>query len=253
MQNDRLEEFLKQMSDKEKRPYDVLVNEEDQENRRELLDLMLPYLNESYATTVWATAEKKEPEQRETIMENLIGLYPLSRPLVLHILENVPQSDGFFVRGADIEGRVYKQMKTLLSQMEATKTKNGESMSSKFQSYKKDIESLEKEVEKKLKESKTLDGYINQINELKEKKAKLEEQMNPEKRTQKVEGLRAEIAELEKKKEAYDKEVEKYRAHLRKIKQELEKLQDDNENITQKKQIRDLLKTFPVDEGGDDA
>lgn len=253
MQNDKLEEFLQRMSDKKNRPYDVLVNEADQENRRELLDLVLPYLNESYATTVWAAAEKKEPSQRENIMENLIGLYPLSRPLVLHILTNVPQSDGFFVRGADIEGRVYKQMKKLLSKMEETKAQNGESMSSKFQSYKKDIESLEKEVKKKLEESKTLDGYISRKNDLEKQKKELEEQVNPERRNQIIEGLKAEIAELKEKKAAADKEVGKYREHLKKMNKELQELQDKNENNTQKKLIRDLLKAFPADEGGDNA
>lgn len=253
MQNDKLEEFLILLSDKKNYPIDTAAKEMDFEERRERLDLLLTYLSDEYAATVWSAAEKKEQAQREVIMENLMSLYPLSQALVRHILQREPQSDGFLIRGADAGGKVFKKLKEIVAEMRKEKTSNGESMTTKFQKYEADIQKLEADVNKLEDDSKELQKYKDKKRELEEKKEQLEKDRDPEAREQILASLNEEIEKIKDEKESFTKTVESKKEYLSSIKRELSKEKDNVESSEEKRLLRELLKNFPLDEGGDDA
>ena len=253
---DRLEEFLTFLSDPKKSPIEQLnlLNERPTlEEYKEKIELLFVYLGESYVATVWDAAQKKDTVQQEKIMENIMTLYPLSQGLVHHILREVSQSDGFLVRGADIGDKVYKALKNILKQMQSEKQLKGEKMTERFARYENDLNALDEEIKKLQQDSDKLQSYKIEKQKKETKKEQLEKETNPEERRKILEKLDNEIADLQAKKRAYEaSEGEKLR-FKEKLEKELKEEYDKIDNEKEKKLIRELLKEFPVDEGGDDA
>lgn len=230
---------------------DLKLSQNNIENE-EFIDnikLIFTFFQLDYKEAVWHKIKSLGKNERENVLINLMKLYPFSQNIVLELLRKREQYDDMFVRGVDFNECVYKCLKEKLNDMRRA---FGEGrLTKRFEDYEADIKDLGKKIEE-------LQSNISKNHEYYEKKQHLEAELKDlEKEFQKEEQetclakLEKEINEIKNKKTIYEKEIKEKKDKLKKIKEELELEKDKFEDKDMNMHLRELLKKFPADEGGD--
>lgn len=249
MNNTDLEEFLYVLSNEKIHPVEFFDGslEHDEKNRK--FNLLLTFMNSSYAATVWDAILKKDDITTGKILENLMSLYPLSQFLVLYILRNSEQMEELLLRGLDVKGKIYEQLKFLLDKM---RNESGEDkLTKKFENYENTINSLgQRMIELEENNAKALD-YKKKKKELEDKIAILEKEADESNRQKTLDELERRINEKKREKAQFERDYGKKKKEYEELSKELIAEKDKIENKEEERLIESLIKLFPKDEGGD--
>lgn len=242
-----LDEFLRILSNYENIDSNILQDDINSEEFTYKVKLLITFFQPGYEETVWNGLEKCE--NKELILENLMKLYPLSQNLVFYILRRSENYEEFFVRGLDIKERVYKCIKDIISEMRSKAGKDR--LTKRFEDYEHDIKCLEERVEELKSNISKEKEYLEKKQKLEEEYCNLKQESSQEMRDAKIEELNKQINELQMKKKRFEKEYDGKQKNLAKLKKELAEDKDKLESEDEKRLLKELLKKFPKDEGGD--
>lgn len=233
----KLGHFLAILKNKDFEVSNLLTSEDKDLNIRELLI----YLDENQVKDTFNGIEKMEDkEARETVIQNLTLLYPLSRPLMLKIFDGIEQSDHAFIKKFDIESELCNRMLNTFSEM---KKRIGKFTSTGYE-YTSKIAKLQNEIDE-LKER-----YNKQtvLTKLEEQKKEWEDKLNKENLESKRTELKNEINEYKEKINAIRTEEKNLEKQKRDVIKELQDLESKLNDTQQKQLLKNFLATCPKDE-----
>lgn len=192
-------------------------------------------------------SEKTDSKKRKAIIQGLVKLYPLSRPLVLHYLHHFRMEDTGSMQGFDYSQCVLKEVGAILNGFKSA----AGGVSSNLQDYEADLHKKEEEIreleedkrnkEKILEKIEDIKKKDNEITRLKQEIDDLDKEKAQDSREKKIAELKKEKADKEKEKKVENSKINELRESI----DGLEKQYERNENFL--KNIRKFLKYLPVD------
>ena len=216
-------------------------------DNRDGLEELFYYLEESHCRQVTDAIKNLSDDagdySRKNIVANLVRLYPLSQDLVHKILQDIPQSDYYFIEGFDVNEKVYKALKHIL------KDAQGKSVTTtkRFQEYQEDVEKLAKDAE-------NMEQKAGQFQELRQRKRELEARIEELRRETDEKQINNKIAELEDEARSLEREKERQQARtaelhgiINDVKRELNAMKDNFDSDEDLELLGELLKNFPQD------
>lgn len=251
MKNTALDAFLRLLQQKNNLISAFFNNNMDREERIEKLELLLTFFSPGYEETVYEAMKKRSCGEKGNILENLMQLYPLSRSLILHILKNMEQSEDFLVRGLDTSEQVCRQVRAILNEIRSASGQD--KLTKRFEVYDREMKELNSKIEK-LQEDIAQDiKYRDEKTKLEQEYERLNKEANQENRNAVIKELELKISKLEKEKKDFDREYKSKQQYMKKIRDEFVKEKNRLTNKDEQRLIRELMKKFPKDEGGDDV
>lgn len=247
--SENLDKFISILSKNNILDLKLSQNNIDNEEFIDNIKLIFTFFQLDYKEAVWHKIKSLGKNERENVLINLMKLYPFSQNIVLELLKKREQYEELFVQGLDFKMSVCGCLSEILFDMRRA-SRDGR-LTKRFEDYEAYIKDLEKKFEE-------LQSNISKNREYYEKKQHLEAELKDlEKEFQKEEQetclakLEKEINEIKNKKIIYEKEIKEKKDKLKKIKEELELEKDKFEDKDMNMHLRELLKKFPADEGGD--
>lgn len=247
--SENLDKFISILSKNNILDLKLSQNNIDNEEFIDNIKLIFTFFQLDYKEAVWHKIKSLGKNERENVLINLMKLYPFSQNIVLELLKKREQYEELFVQGLDFEMSVCGCLSEILFDMR--RASGDGRLTKRFEDYEAYIKDLEKKFEE-------LQSNISKNREYYEKKQHLEAELKDlEKEFQKEEQetclakLEKEINEIKNKKIIYEKEIKEKKDKLKKIKEELELEKDKFEDKDMNMHLRELLKKFPADEGGD--
>lgn len=208
------------------------------------LEEVLYFLDPERTAQAVDTLKKRPHEERQSILRSLATLYPLSRPLVLAILQEFPRDDDFVLDGFHLTEVWLDSIARELRKMESKF--NNTSLFLRLQDRIKNLNAQQNELGAKHEELQTLarqkeelekrraeDDLVREIDTLKTEIGKLREE---------IDGREAELGERKA-------ELKQNQEQQRLLLMELESLKE-NGSEKQQRLWRELFATFPPDAEG---
>ena len=247
--SENLDKFISILSKNNILDLKLSQNNIDNEEFIDNIKLIFTFFQLDYKEAVWHKIKSLGKNELENVLINLMKLYPFSQNIVLELLKKREQYDEMFVQGLDFNVDVCRCLSDIIFDMR--RASGDGRLTKRFEVYEADIKDLEKKIEELKNNIKTNQKYCIQKRELEAELKELEKESKWEEQEANLANLEKEINEIKNKKAIYEKEIKEKKDKLKKIKEELELEKDKFEDKDMNMHLRELLKKFPADEGGD--
>lgn len=203
------------------------------------------YLDEAHLSVVVQEFDQLPEEKQHIAVNNLARIYPLSKPLLHHLLVRLPKSDHDFIMGFDLLDAMIPDLQGTLRWV---RERTG-SATEQFSNCMDDLERLRRERQKLQEEAQRHQEYRKEKAELEREIEKLRKENDSAEQKKTIEKLNQEERKLRDDIKSKKDDEDKKRKTLGQLKKELQQLNQEN-RITEPKVQRDLsalLKQFPKD------